>query len=300
MSERLAIDLDFSEEEIQTLTNIFPKGVCAFDFEMTGLSPVFDKIIEIAAVKITPAGEIETFHSLVNPLIEVPEYTIEYHGLDNEILRDAPSLKKPLKDFVEFYGDMPLIAHGAIFDTSFLVKALHEFHYPIALSDILDSCRLARAYFKSVAKNTEITPPENYKLSTLANYYNLRFEHHQALDDAFVALKVFAKILKELPSGERHSQMRNFAHVFKLKDFKRQESYALPKKLEVLKSFLQTKTPIEIKYSGGKRKEEFRPVTPIALLPMPQGLMLYGICMLDNLNKYFQTKKIKAIREIEK
>lgn len=299
MQNRLSADLNFTPEELQTLTKLFPQGVCAFDFEMTGLSPVFDKIIEIAAIKITPDATVQTFHELINPLIEIPESTIQYHGLENHHLRDAPTLKKPLKDFHEFYGNAPLIAHGAVFDSSFLIKALHEHRLEIGLSDIFDSCRLARGHFKKQDKeDREFTPPANFKLSTLAEFFELNFEHHQALDDAYVCLKIFAKVAGLISEKERLSQVRNYGYVFKLRDFKKQESYALPKKLELLRVYLQHKTPIEIKYNGGKRKDEFRPIKPIALLPMPQGLMLYGVCMLDNMNKYFQTKKIKGVREI--
>lgn len=298
MQNRLSSNLKFTDNEIESLLALFPNGVCAFDFEMTGLSPVFDKIIEIAAVKITTDAQVHHFHELVNPLIEIPEHTIAYHGLNNSDLRDAPTLKVPLRKFHEFYGNLPLIAHGAIFDSSFLVKGLHEYRFDIGLSDIYDSCRLARGHFKSYQKeNSDFTPPENYKLSTLASFFELEFEHHQALDDALVCLKIFAKVAVKIPEEERKSQVRNYGYVFKLKDFKRQETYALPKKLEPLKIYLRDKTPIEIKYSGGKRKDEFRPIKPISLLPMPQGLMLYGVCLLDNMNKYFQTKKIKGIRE---
>ena len=208
-------------------------------------------------------------------------------------------MKKPLKEFYEFYGNAPLIAHGAIFDSSFLIKALHEYRFEIGLSDIFDSCRLARGHFKKKEKkDKEFKAPENYKLSTLAKFFELDFEHHQALDDAYVCLKIFAQVAIQLPAEERKSLVRHFGYVFKLRDFKKQESYALPKKLETLKTYLVHKTPIEIKYNGGKRKDEYRPVKPISLLPMPQGLMLYGVCLLDNMNKYFQTKKIKDVRAI--
>ena len=75
--------LAITPEEIASLLSLFPKGLVAVDLETTGLSPLVDKIIEIAAIKITPEGEVSTYHQLINPLIEIPEFTIQFHGLIN-------------------------------------------------------------------------------------------------------------------------------------------------------------------------------------------------------------------------
>ena len=91
MQNRPQSKVSLSSKEVSTLLEFFPHGICAFDLEMTGLSPLIDKIIEIAAIKITPNGETSTYHSLVNPLITIPEHTIKYHGLHNEDLKDAPT-----------------------------------------------------------------------------------------------------------------------------------------------------------------------------------------------------------------
>ncbi|MEC7183122.1 MAG: exonuclease domain-containing protein, partial [Bdellovibrionota bacterium] len=55
----------FTELERETLLKIFPKGIIAFDLETTGLSPTFDHIVEISALKITQEEE-ETFSTLVH------------------------------------------------------------------------------------------------------------------------------------------------------------------------------------------------------------------------------------------
>lgn len=67
----------------------FPKGIVAFDLETTGLSPLLDKIIEISAIKIT--DKIETFHSLIDPKIPIPDITSKIHGLYDEDVKGALS-----------------------------------------------------------------------------------------------------------------------------------------------------------------------------------------------------------------
>lgn len=285
MQDRKDLNLELTSEDKQVLLQHFPHGICAFDFEMTGLSPVFDKIIEIAAVRLLPSKEIETFHRLINPLVTISEQNSTYHGLTNEDLRQAPSLRTPLQEFCGFYQDLPLLAHNAQFDASFLIRGLHEFNYSVSRSDVIDSCRYVRMHFKK-----RPNPPENFRLGTLAEFFKLDFQHHQALDDAMVCLKILALCLSDDPKLKPQE-----AKVFKLQDFKKQEAYILPKRLHALKTVLPSKTPIKIKYSGGQTKSEFRPIVPVAVLPLPQGLVLYGECLIDNIYKYFKIKKIREI-----
>jgi DNA polymerase III alpha subunit (gram-positive type) len=72
--------LSLSSTEVTSLLKLFPKGIVAVDLETTGLSPLVDKIIEIAAVKISELGEVTTYHQLINPLISIPEFTIQFHN----------------------------------------------------------------------------------------------------------------------------------------------------------------------------------------------------------------------------
>ena len=107
-----------------------------------------DKIIEIAAVKVTPTGEVSSFHTLINPLIDIPEFTIQFHGLTNGDVISAPTIKKPLKNFWDFVGRHPMIAHNSSFDLGYLIKSCHDFQIEFPPLDIYDSCRYVRAIYK--------------------------------------------------------------------------------------------------------------------------------------------------------
>jgi DNA polymerase-3 subunit epsilon len=292
---RTVQNIIFSEEEIKILLKLFPKGVVSFDLETTGLSPLIDKIIEIAAVKITSEGKIETFHTLVNPLIPIPQYTIQYHQIYDEMVANAPSLKKPLRDFVEFYGSLPLIGHNAQFDAGFLIKSLHYHQYEISLSSVFDSCLLARQIYKK-SDDPNVQLPQSFKLSNLAHFFKIDFTHHQALDDAYVSLKVFAQCLLKLPDPN-HKFISQKCFVYKINQFAKAPE-DLPPKFELLKKHLPEKKLIYIQYKGGTHGDKLRPVIPIALLPMPAGPVLYAECGITKLNKNFLLKKIKRVSEL--
>lgn len=291
---RPSTSVNFDDKDIQNLLSTFPKGVVAFDLEMTGLSAVVDKIIEIAAVKIDADGVVSTYHQLVNPLIEIPEYTIQYHNITNDMVRNEPALKKPLKEFHEFFGSLPLIAHNAQFDASFIVRGMHEHNLSFSKSDVYDSCKMARGIYKRRSNS-----PQNFRLSTLADFYGLKFNHHQALDDAAISLKIMANCLGEIKSEKKLSRVRELSFIFKLESFQRPEEYILPKKLTGLVQKARDKEDIQIMYQGGSFKGQYRPVKPVALLPMPHGLALYGQCLRSNTFKYFKIKKIKDFKEAD-
>jgi len=296
MRSKLGKNLDLSQDKIDLLLEVFPKGVVAFDLEMTGLSAVVDKIIELAAVKVTSDGRIETFHELINPLVEIPEYTKPYHGLENSDLRDKPTLKKPLQDFIKFYENMPLIAHNAQFDASFIIRGHHEYNYDFSLSDVYDSCRFMRTLYKK-----ESEKPANFRLDSIAQYLELDFEHHQALEDAIICLHIFAhgiqKIKKDIETKELKiklkSSIKEKGFLFKLNGFKKPAEYELPRKYKPFVEFVILKKEIQIMYQGGSLKNQFRPIRPIALLPMPNGLTLYAECLRSKTHKHFRLKKIK-------
>lgn len=295
MFERVHTKLELTSSEIEALLTSFPNGLCAFDLEMTGLSPLFDKIIEIAAVKLTPDGKVDFFHSLINPLIEIPQSTIEYHGLTNDDVRDAPTLKKPLREFLEFFENLPLVAHNAIFDAGFLIIGMNQFNYSPSLSDVFDSCKIARSIYKGKPQ-----APNSFKLNELASYFKIDFDHHQAMDDAMVSLKIMANCLLKLHKDETKFNLKDIAFTYKLNSFNKPSEYILPGKLKVLRELIANKETFSIMYKGGSFKGEFREVTPISLLAMPQGLVLYALCLRTNQNKYFRVKKIQSIKTLNK
>ena len=72
----------------------------------------------------------------------------------------------------------------------------------------------------------------------------------------------------------------------------------IPEKLIGLISKIEKKQVIDIKYNGGSRRGEFRPIRPISLLPLPEGNVLYAHCLESDVYKSFALKKISEFREL--
>lgn len=279
----------FNEEEREILLRSFPKGIIAIDLETTGLSPLIDRVIELSAIKITPFGE-EVFDELIDPKIPIPQFTIDIHGITDDMVQGKPSLGKVLPDFIKFVGSLPIVAHNAKFDLGFIVFGMHQGHLSLNESHIYCSCKFSRFAFRGRMPN--------FKLGTLTKELEIPLlNHHRALDDAVACLKVFERSLAVFKKPDR--KILGEAYLFKIKDFEKQEDFTISDKLKPLIDKMNEQDLIEIKYKGGSLKNQFRPIKPVSFLPMPQGNMLYAHCLVSNMFKSFSLKKIVEIREIE-
>ena len=158
------------------------------DLETTGLDEKKDQIIEIGAVKVNAQlKELSRFHTLVKPTIPIPyAVTILTHGLDNELVKDAPSISQVKKDLLNFIGDAPLIAHNSNFESAFLKR-----HVSPSMSNLFaDTMELFSVFFPSIG---------SLKLDTIVKELGVRDnELHRALADAEDLYNVILKIEQKM------------------------------------------------------------------------------------------------------
>ncbi|HEV3479835.1 MAG TPA: 3'-5' exonuclease, partial [Gaiellaceae bacterium] len=99
-----------------------------FDLETTGLSAERSRICEVGAVRVRALEPAESFQSLVNPGVPLPQPIAALTGLREQELRRAPSVTTVVKRFLAFAGDELLVAHNARFDQRFLERQLLFMH----------------------------------------------------------------------------------------------------------------------------------------------------------------------------
>ncbi len=277
---------NLTPQEIHTLSTMFPQGVIAMDVESTGLSPLIDKIIELSAVKIS-ANKVETFSKLVNPEIEIPQVTIDIHHIDNNMVKNHPIIKEIMPSFLSFIGELPIIAHNAKYDLGFIIFNLHQLGIEMPKNEVFCSIKMSRKVF-----NDE----KSHKLTDLNESLNLgRLQGHRALDDAFACLKLYAQaLLKESDLSQK--ALIAHSYLLKVSDYSKNQELHIPERLKLLVEKIGMQEVVEIKYQGGNYKNQFRPIRPISLLPMPDGNFLYAHCLLSDQYKSFSLKKIAQVR----
>ena len=164
----------------------FETDFVVIDTETTGLSPVFDKIIEIGAVRVSSGKIVDTFSSLINPGIHIPATISELTGISDEMVANSDCIEIVLPKFMEFCQGAVLVAHNAPFDIEFIRENLKR----IGMSEdftVVDSLNLSRMLLKDNKRHT---------LRDVAKALNIPIVNlHRALDDADLTTRVFLRFL---------------------------------------------------------------------------------------------------------
>ncbi len=153
----------------------FPDQYTVIDIETTGLSPVWDEIIEIAAIRYEKGVKIAEYFTLVHPKNEVDEYITELTGITNEMLADAPTIGECIGAFVDFAGDSILIGYNVNFDINFLYDSMVQHLNKPLSNDFVDVMRIARK---------ELPELKHHRQADILAFFNINIERaHRALID---------------------------------------------------------------------------------------------------------------------
>lgn len=160
--------------------------VC-LDCETTGLDINNDHIIEVAAVRFTFQGAIDSFETLVNPGCPISLASQAIHHISDEMVLDAPSIEDVLPAVLQFVEGHIIVGHGIGFDMNVLETAAQKKGIASSLrsNKLIDTLRLARLYGES---------PVN-SLESLRQHFNIEWqEAHRAMADVQVNIEIFKKL----------------------------------------------------------------------------------------------------------
>lgn len=182
-------------------TDIFTKDIIpdclknnsfvVFDLETTGLnsspsSGNMDKIIEIGAYKIENGEISQCFSTFVNPQRKLSDEIIRITGISESMLENAPVYEDVMPDFFKFCNGCILVGHNILgFDFKFVDYYLSRLGY-----------NLERKVIDTIPLSQELLFLPNYKLNTIADKFDISFNHHRAIDDALATAKIFIKLIK--------------------------------------------------------------------------------------------------------
>lgn len=166
------------------------------DIETTGLSYISgDKITEIGAVRIKDGKIIDKFQTLINPEQEISEEITSLTGINDEMVKDAPTFDKVISDFYKYCDGYTIVAHNIEFDYKFIKFLASKAGY-IFKNKGIDTYALSKETLPRL---------KNHKLNTVCGYFGIEFLHHRALSDAHATAKMLlklAEVRKNLPDGE--------------------------------------------------------------------------------------------------
>jgi len=178
------------------------------DIETTGGSAAQSAITEVAVLLHNGKEVEDRFSTLINPESIIPHYITALTGIDNAMVRNAPTFAEIAPTLFQLLQDRIFIAHNVNFDHSFL-------HYQFKQADLLFQPRklctvryakklvpgLASYSLGNLCRSLGIPIEDRHRAAGDATATTLLFEHLLAIDED-------KKVLQEMTKGRNpHSYL---------------------------------------------------------------------------------------------
>jgi len=181
------VDIVLRENDMDTLETTY----VVFDFETTGFNAGgSDSIIEIGAVKLKGDEIIDTYSELIDPKVKLSDKIVEITGITDEMLKGKRSEEEGIKDFIKWFGDLPMVAHNAKFDASFLESCYKKYDLGEYKNMLIDTLTLSRVLDSNFARHGLAAITKRYKVELNG--------HHRAVNDSEATAMVYNKMLRKM------------------------------------------------------------------------------------------------------
>ncbi len=162
------------------------------DFETTGLSPAYARVIEVGAIIVKGSKVVDKLSHLMDPGHPIPYFITNITGITNQMIRGQPTPEQIMPKLKQFIGERTILSHNAPFDQKFLESEMDYIGKEVD-NKFLCTLKLSRRLIPNA---------RDYKLTTLASHLKLSFpkEHkaHRALNDVMMTLQLWFHIEKYL------------------------------------------------------------------------------------------------------
>lgn len=159
---------------------------CIVDVETTGGVKGPARLTEIAILRHDGRAVVDTFHTLLNPGHPIPWFIKKLTGINDQMVRSAPTFDQVAHDVQRITQDAIFVAHNVSFDFGFIQKELNwlgtDFH-----RRTLCTVKLSRKIFPG---------HPSYSLGNLCRSLEIPLDnHHRAHADAAATTRLFELLL---------------------------------------------------------------------------------------------------------
>lgn len=183
VNDQTPIAYNEAHQELKNATYVI------FDTETTGLSARYDKVIELAAVKMKDGVVIDKFEQFIDPGHPLSQTTIELTSITDDMVKGSKTEREVFEMFKEFCQDSIIVGHNATFDIDFMNAGYLRHDMEPIQEPWLDTLPLARFLYPEM---------RGFRLNTLAKKLNVNLEHHhRAVYDAEATGYIYYAMLKE-------------------------------------------------------------------------------------------------------
>ena len=120
------------------------------------ISPNYDEVIEISALKVKGGEVVDEFNTLVNPGRKIPFGATKVNGITNAMVAEAPAFSHVLAEFLDFAEGLVLVGHNiARFDMKFIWRDAEQYFGEIPQNNYVDTLQVARKHLPAALRRRQ-------------------------------------------------------------------------------------------------------------------------------------------------
>ena len=176
----------------QTTFGLLEDDIVMLDTETTGLSFRHNELIEIAAARMEGGVVTDRFQTFVHPTGPIPPEIVALTGIRDIDVTAAPSAVEAVSDLAAFVGGMPVVAHNAMFDRTFI-------------ENVAGGKDVSETWIDSLALSRIALPRlSTHRLADMAAAFDCDSVTHRAMDDVDALCgmwRILLLALSDMPAG---------------------------------------------------------------------------------------------------
>lgn len=142
-------------------------------------NPDYSSICQVGIVKFEEGEIVNEWSTLVNPEAYFDPFNTSIHGIDEDAVKHSPTFDAIYDELIERINGQ-ITVHHTSFDKVAINRACLAYDLNELQPKWLDSAKIVRRAWKEFAQR-------GYGLANVSEYLGIKFQHHDALEDAKAA-----------------------------------------------------------------------------------------------------------------
>jgi DNA polymerase-3 subunit epsilon len=139
-------------------------------------------ICQIGIVKIENNEIVDKWSTYINPEDYFDSFNTSINGISESNVKNAPTFKEIYKELNKRISNQILIHHTS-FDKTSINRSCEKYKLNLIETNWVDSAKIVKRTWEDFSKS-------GYGLANVADFLNIDFKHHDALEDAMAAAKI--------------------------------------------------------------------------------------------------------------